>query len=84
MTSHENSLRAYPNPANSQTTLELPATGDTHTITICNANGEEVLRIENYYSSQLILNTAGWTDGMYFVRVYTDSVISTGKLILIH
>jgi len=73
----KDSFNIYPNPANAQafiTSLE-----DMKRVTIFNATGQLVFD-QNTTGRQFELKTAGYTIGLYMVRVETAAGIATRKL----
>lgn len=83
-----NTFSIYPNPNNGMFTLELDNfTGDQIALEIYNELGEQVYteiiqdnNPEGYWQKQISLN--GVTPGIYFVRVVSDNVIHTERVII--
>lgn len=78
----------YPNPFNPSTKIEFSvASRGNYTLTVFNANGEEVATLLNgefepgKYSAQFSGN--GYTSGVYFYRLQGMGKTATGKMVLI-
>jgi hypothetical protein len=84
-------LEFTPNPATSQTTIKI-VTKDER---ILSSNDDEDWKLEVYTQNQLlkfiksnikgseyILNTSGWADGAYYVRLDNKKEVLTGILIV--
>jgi hypothetical protein len=71
------SLNIYPNPADNH--AFIIASEDIKGITIFNATGQQILD-RRISGKQIELNTSGFSNGIYMVRLETSSGISTRKL----
>lgn len=72
----------YPNPARNFFTIEAPnIDGSLTTIEVVNICGQEILKT-SIASKTIKIDTALWTDGIYFIRLNTASGTLTRKLII--
>jgi photosystem II stability/assembly factor-like uncharacterized protein len=79
--SKENRLiRVYPNPANKKIVIETNDISDQGTLSVTNIHGQEILtqKIEGFKTEVQISNLPS---GVYFVKLYSDKGISTGKFV---
>ena len=78
----ETLLLIYPNPARNFFTIEAPnMDGSLTTIEVVNICGQEILKT-SIASKTIKIDTALWTDGIYFIRLNTASGTLTRKLII--
>jgi hypothetical protein len=79
-------LMLYPNPTHQQTILQLNnPTGESCKLSIYDAQGREIKKIITNATHQLEIETNDWTDGIYFLQLYTEKKqLATGKLIVGH
>ncbi|MCO6474783.1 MAG: T9SS type A sorting domain-containing protein [Melioribacteraceae bacterium] len=81
-------ISAYPNPSNSETTINfsLPSSGFVN-INIYNLLGEKVRSLVNSYytagNNSIILNTTYLPSGTYFCRINFNDHLKTIKLIIL-
>lgn len=75
-------IRLYPNPAQSQFTLELDANQNSSIISIYNANGEIVFNKRLINSNKVVVDSRNFSVGAYLVKVSQDNKIHTKKLII--
>ncbi|MFA6482268.1 MAG: T9SS type A sorting domain-containing protein, partial [Bacteroidales bacterium] len=75
-----NSIKAYPNPVADRLTIEMTRPADR--IQVINALGQGMEDIQNAGQSTVVIPTASWMKGIYFVRYYLDNkFIGVQKLI---
>lgn len=73
----ETGFSAYPNPANEQVTVQTGKTASR--IEICDMLGRTVQSVSPA-SATTVLNTSTLADGVYLIRVYSGSSVTTQKL----
>jgi len=71
-------LNLFPNPVID--VLHLSNTASINKIEICNANGQVVLMLRNS-NEQMNINTSGLTNGIYFIRAYTNNNVITKQFV---
>lgn len=78
-----------PNPATDETILELKtdnienySEGDEWEMEIYNQQLVLIQKIGNIKDKKQIINTSGWIEGMYFVRVKLNNNLFTGKIVV--
>ncbi len=71
----------YPNPASTQFTLELPF--DVQSVTIYNAEGQAVRKLEKPQAGQQILIVSDLAPGFYTIRILKDGRMQSGKLMVV-
>ena len=65
------SIKAYPNPFTERLTIELSQPASTiQVVNVLNQAIEELSQPEN---NLIVLNTAVWAKGIYFIRFFRDS-----------
>lgn len=70
LTIMEEELLVYPNPANSQITIEIPSTvGADAQVSVSDALGRVIMTSELNNRTKLFFNTSQWADGMYWLNV---------------
>ena len=79
MDKYSSSVIIYPNPANTQITIE------THPIskgqlTICNLNGQEIMQ-QQLFNSKTQLDISSLSNGVYLVKVVSDGRIEVKKIV---
>ncbi len=74
-------LKVYPNPANSQLTIEL-AVGSKQkaAVIIYDVTGREVLKAQ-VLSSKFEVDVSGLMEGVYFIRIETDNGVVSKKFV---
>ena len=78
----------FPNPFNPSTTIKytLGLPGKV-TITVYNALGQQVIRIDhgrkNRGTHEVVINGEGLTSGIYIYRITTENATTTGKMLLL-
>ena len=74
----ENEVSVYPNPAKER--LYINTSIPIKQMTICNLLGQE---IKNYNTSQVqsSIDISELNKGVYFVKIYTEKVVHTTKII---
>ncbi len=78
-------VAVYPNPANSNFTIDLSAFRNQNILVrIVNINGEEVYNevIEKNYAAEKNIETSNWQSGMYFVLVESEKEQSVQKIMI--
>ncbi len=82
---NEVNVAVYPNPANSNFTIDLSAFRNQNILVrIVNINGEEVYNevIEKNYAAEKNIETSNWQSGMYFVLVESEKEQSVQKIMI--
>lgn len=82
---NEVNVAVYPNPANSNFTVDLSAFRNQNILVrIVNINGEEVYNevIEKNYAVEKNIETSNWLSGMYFVLVESENEQSVQKVMI--
>ncbi len=74
-------LPVYPNPANQQLRFSLPATVRSAEVAVYNLYGQLVI---HDVSHQNFISTAGWANGMYFLRLRSGDKTYAAKFIVKH
>ena len=72
----------YPNPANTQVTLDLPE--GVESVTVYNAEGIAVRKQEKPGAGALVLEVHDLPEGFYTLRILKDGQLKSGKLMVIH
>lgn len=78
-------IKSYPNPASDQLFVDLSYFDDNATvmISLINIVGVEVLNIETASDSKEIkINTSEFENGIYLLKVESDSKLASGKVII--
>jgi hypothetical protein len=79
--STSNTLKIYPNPSSTAITISMPTTSQKNTsLTIYNINGQAILS-RQITEQQTVVDVAGLSQGVYFVRVTNDRTVRVGKFI---
>lgn len=76
---NENDLRIYPNPMNSILSIDIPKYEEAK-FEILNLNGQVVMSQKLTKKNQQI-NVAGFSKGIYFIRLFADGITINKKLI---
>lgn len=71
----------YPNPAVDQFTLELPF--EVQSVTIYDAEGKAVHKLENLSGGQHRIALQGWAAGFYTIRILNNGMMQSGKLMVV-
>ena len=58
-------ISIYPNPCNSS--FSLTTSAELKKISVCNVTGQIVISLEEVPVGQSVINTLGWTNGIYFI-----------------
>ena len=74
------SLKVYPNPARRVITIEADNLAKENTLTILNANGQELIR-EQIVGSMTQIDIGNLTSGIYFVKLTTDGAVEVRKIL---
>lgn len=76
----------YPNPSNEQTILKFDnPRGEICTLSIYDVQGRQVKKIHTNSTHQLKIETSDWTEGIYFLQMYTEKKqLANGKLTVLH
>ncbi|MBO7277549.1 MAG: T9SS type A sorting domain-containing protein, partial [Bacteroidales bacterium] len=73
----------YPNPANTQATLEINGLNQDAKVVISDLQGRILSQDSiNAGTSRYTINLSDMASGVYYIRIVTDNVISTQKLIV--
>ncbi|MDR0830589.1 MAG: T9SS type A sorting domain-containing protein [Prevotellaceae bacterium] len=76
-----NIFQLYPNPANSITTLQIDGLESEATVFVTDMQGK-VIEIFKMKDNTVFINVATYSEGVYFVRVISDKITATKKLIV--
>ncbi len=71
----------YPNPANTQFTLDLPFA--VQSVTIYDAEGQSVRKLEKPQSGQNTVNVSDLSPGFYTIRILKEGRMQSGKLMVV-
>lgn len=74
----QNNILLYPNPAKER--LYINTSIPIKQMTICNFLGQEIQKNNNLETTSSI-NISGLNEGVYFVKIYTEKVVHTTKII---
>lgn len=78
-----NQVRIYPNPANTQVNILLGESLEQNIqVQVFNLNGQQIETTISKTNKVLGLNTTQFADGIYFIRVYTDSAFYTERVVI--
>jgi len=78
---HDNAeLFVYPNPAHNYLVLENWQPRNTFILSICDINGQELIKQQIYYNKQQI-DISNLSKGVYFVRLITDKFVKIEKIV---
>ncbi|MBO7277682.1 MAG: T9SS type A sorting domain-containing protein, partial [Bacteroidales bacterium] len=73
----------YPNPANTQATLEINGLNQDAKVVISDLQGRILSQDSiNAGTNRYTINVSEMASGVYYIRIVTDNVISTQKLIV--
>ncbi len=73
----------YPNPATSQATLEINGLNQDAKIVISDLQGRILSQDQiSAGKTRYTINVSEMASGVYYIRIVTDSVVSTQKLIV--
>jgi len=76
-------VRIYPNPFSSATTLQTGKIFNGVTLTIYNSIGETVKQIKNISGQTVTLSRDNLASGLYFIRLTEENkVITVAKLVI--
>jgi hypothetical protein len=77
-------IRVYPNPAREHVTIDLDAfNGKMQKIELVDATGQQVISpVLSPSGKSVELSLNNLSEGIYFVRIYTDKGIATRKIII--
>jgi V8-like Glu-specific endopeptidase len=79
----ESNVNVYPNPFASYTTIQLGTAVSRARVSLFNAYGEEVKRMENISGKEIMLMREDLAEGLYFVRISeNERVIATCNLVI--
>ncbi|SHJ27154.1 Por secretion system C-terminal sorting domain-containing protein [Hymenobacter daecheongensis DSM 21074] len=74
----------YPNPATTQVQLELPEAGATPAqLTVYDLTGR-LLHTRTFTGRRHTLDTSGWANGTYFLRIQAGNASSVQRLVVAH
>lgn len=71
----------YPNPASTQFTLDLPF--EVQSVTIYNAEGQAVRKLEKAQAGLNTVNISDLAPGFYTIRILKDGRMQSGKLMVV-
>jgi len=71
----------YPNPTNTQFTLELPF--DVQSVTIYDSEGKAVRKLEKPSGGRHTIVVADLSEGFYTIRILKDGEMQSGKLVVV-
>lgn len=71
----------YPNPANTQFTLDLPFA--VQSVTIYNSEGQAVRKLEKPQEGQQTVSVNDLSAGFYTIRILKDGQMQSGKLMVV-
>lgn len=74
----QNNILLYPNPAKER--LYINTSIPIKQMTICNLLGQEIQKYNNLETTSSI-DISGLNEGVYFVKIYTEKVVHTTKII---
>jgi hypothetical protein len=80
---NRNTLKLYPNPANSQISFNIDASNTALVATVSDISGRKIMSstINQKAKTEYQLDISGLLPGMYIVQLQTDKGITTGKFI---
>ncbi|MDD5570512.1 MAG: T9SS type A sorting domain-containing protein [Bacteroidales bacterium] len=70
----------YPNPANTEITMETSHTTKESILTICSIGGQELIR-QKIKNSKTQIDISNLTNGLYFVKLITEKTVEVRKII---
>lgn len=73
-------LKIYPNPATDNFTVSLDDASEAN-VSVVSTAGSVVLE-NTPFSSQIVVNTAVWESGIYFVTVSANGAVTTSKVVV--
>lgn len=73
-------ISIYPNPSFTKLTIEIQQTLGQPTITICNLNGQELLK-KQITKNKMEINISTLTKGLYFVKFVSDKTVEVREII---
>jgi hypothetical protein len=77
------SLAMYPNPATTQTTLFVDGLTNDAQVNICDVQGRTINAYTiNNNQSTLKISTSNLTSGVYYIRVVSNNLTKTEKLVV--
>ncbi|MDD5569681.1 MAG: T9SS type A sorting domain-containing protein [Bacteroidales bacterium] len=79
-TENKTDIFIYPNPANTQLTIEIPPTTKQSTIKIYNINGEELIK-QQANTNKTEIDVSNLTGGVYFVKIINKQGVNIGKFV---
>jgi len=74
-------IKVYPNPFNNQITIVNTSQTAITKVSVCDLLGREVISTTPNQISTITVNTQGFDNGVYFIKVYNNSDSFTVKLI---
>lgn len=75
----QNNILLYPNPAKER--IYINTSIPIKKITICNFLGQEIQKYNNLETTSSI-NISGLNEGVYFVKIYTEKVVLSKKIVV--
>ncbi|MFA6925007.1 MAG: T9SS type A sorting domain-containing protein [Bacteroidales bacterium] len=73
-------LNIFPNPVKDNLTIEILQTKKESILTICNVDGQELIR-QQIKNSKTQIDISNLTNGIYFVKLITDKTVEIRKII---
>lgn len=79
-----NSISVYPNPAKDKISIEFERPlKQAATIELYNLLGEKVFSLSNVHNIKTEINVNSYSEGIYIIKIETEGVIFTEKVVLI-
>ncbi|MCG8577512.1 MAG: T9SS type A sorting domain-containing protein [Flavobacteriales bacterium] len=75
------SWNVFPNPSNESATVIFE---EANQISVVNLNGQVVYQNLKPTQNKLELNTSNWSEGVYFIKLQSESKTETKKLVVTH
>jgi hypothetical protein len=80
----KNQLKVYPNPADQQFTLALPIGTEEVTLAVYNELGQTVYTHQGTALPELMVSSAAYEDGVYYIKVTSEHAETISRLIVKH
>jgi hypothetical protein len=81
----ELNIGAYPNPATIQTEIRFTGLKNSFELSVVDINGREIVRESLPANTErYLLNTTGFTPGMYFYRISENGKLISSQKLIIH
>lgn len=80
---HNKSVKIYPNPFFTETTIQTNQVLKSATLTVYNLYGQQVKQIKNISGQTVVLSRDNLANGLYFIRLtQEDKIITADKLVI--